>query len=104
MSSVRVPASMNALVGIRHTFGLISSSGVMPLNAEWDTVAPLARCVEDPAILLMAMPGSGHDTPTGAVRSGTSQPLGTGPFITAAGSPRLNPRVRGRLLSHQARH
>ena len=90
LCSIRVPASMNALVGLRPTFGLISSSGVMPLTAEWDTVGPLARCVEDAAILLKAMSGfSGQGTPTGIVRSGTRQPDDTDPFIATGKAPRV---------------
>jgi amidase len=55
--SVRAPAAINALVGLRPTFGLVSCAGVMPMNADWDTVGPLARTVEDAALLLRAMLG-----------------------------------------------
>ena len=41
--SVRSPASVNGVVGLRPTHGLIGYDGVMPLNAEWDTVGPMAR-------------------------------------------------------------
>lgn len=56
--SVRAPAAINALVGLRPTFGLVSCAGVMPMNADWDTVGPLARTVEDAALLLRAMLGT----------------------------------------------
>lgn len=55
--SVRAPAAINALVGLRPTWGLVSVAGVMPMNADWDTVGPLARTVDDAAILLNAMLG-----------------------------------------------
>lgn len=55
--SVRAPAAINALVGLRLTWGLVSCAGVMPMNADWDTVGPLARTVDDAAILLKAMAG-----------------------------------------------
>ena len=90
LGSIRVPASINGLVGIRPTFGSISCFGVMPLTAEWDTVGPLARCAEDAAIVLNVMFGdTTHETPTGVSRSGTNQLHSTGPFIAAAESPRL---------------
>src|SRR5262249_55667795 len=43
--SIRAPASVNNLVGIRVTHGLVSMDGVMPLNVKWDTVGPMARTV-----------------------------------------------------------
>jgi len=55
--SVRAPAAINALVGLRPTWGLVSCAGIMPMNADWDTVGPLARTVDDAAILLDAMVG-----------------------------------------------
>ena len=56
--SVRAPASINELVGIRPTQDSIDMSGIMPMNADWDTVGPLARNVDDLAVLLGVMRGS----------------------------------------------
>jgi Asp-tRNA(Asn)/Glu-tRNA(Gln) amidotransferase A subunit family amidase len=87
--SVRAPASINALVGLRPTFGLISCSGVMPLTTEWDTIGPLTRSVEDAAILLKAMVGyNNSNPPTGAV-SKTSQPFDVDALLPDAESFRL---------------
>jgi aspartyl-tRNA(Asn)/glutamyl-tRNA(Gln) amidotransferase subunit A len=50
--SIRVPASLCGLVGIRPTLARISTSGVVPLAWSYDTVGLLARSVQDAAILL----------------------------------------------------
>ena len=57
--SIRVPASLCGLVGIRPTLGRVSRAGVVPLAWSYDTVGPLARSVEDAAILLGVL--AGHD-------------------------------------------
>jgi len=56
--SVRIPAAWNDLVGLKTTPGRLSLKGVVPLCARFDTVGPLARSVEDCALLLAAMEGS----------------------------------------------
>ncbi len=56
--SVRIPAAWNDLVGLKTTPGRLSLKGVVPLCARFDTVGPLARSVEDCALLLSAMEGS----------------------------------------------
>lgn len=53
--SVRVPAAWNDLVGLKTTAGRVSLQGVLPLAPKFDTVGPLARSVEDCALLLAAM-------------------------------------------------
>lgn len=50
--SVRMPASLCGLVGVRPTFGLVPRDGVVPLAWSFDTVGPLARSVEDATLLL----------------------------------------------------
>ncbi len=57
--SVRFPAAWCGLAGLRPTWGLVSRYGVMPGVRSMDTVGPLARTVEDCAILLQAI--AGHD-------------------------------------------
>jgi aspartyl-tRNA(Asn)/glutamyl-tRNA(Gln) amidotransferase subunit A len=56
--SIRVPASLCGLVGIRPTLGAVPLDGVVPLAWSYDTVGPLARCVEDAALLLAVLTGS----------------------------------------------
>lgn len=53
--SVRIPAAWNDLVGFKPTFGLLPLKGTVPLASAFDTVGPLARSVEDCALLLAAM-------------------------------------------------
>ncbi len=55
--SVRIPSAWNDLVGLKTTAGRVSLQGVVPLCARFDTVGPLARNVEDCALMLAALEG-----------------------------------------------
>ena len=55
--SVTCPASVNGLVGLKPTVGLVSRSFVVPISHTQDTPGPMARSVRDAAILLDAMAG-----------------------------------------------
>ena len=55
--SITCPAQTNGIVGIKPTVGLISRSGIIPIAHSQDTAGPMARTVEDAAILLGAMTG-----------------------------------------------
>ena len=57
--SVRNPASMCGVVGIKPTYGLVSRRGVFPLAYSLDHVGPLTRTVRDNALLLDLI--AGHD-------------------------------------------
>jgi aspartyl-tRNA(Asn)/glutamyl-tRNA(Gln) amidotransferase subunit A len=57
--SIRGPASYCGIVGHKPTYGLCSRSGVLPLSWSLDHAGPMARSVEDCAILLQAI--AGHD-------------------------------------------
>ncbi len=57
--SVRHPASMCSLAGMKPTYGRVSRAGVVPLSFSLDNVGPLTRTVEDNAIMLTAI--AGHD-------------------------------------------
>lgn len=50
--SIACPASMNGIVGIKPTVGLLSRSGIIPISKTQDTAGPLTRSVSDAAILL----------------------------------------------------
>ena len=56
--SVRVPAALCGIVGLKTTVGRISRAGVYPLCWTLDSVGPLTRSVEDAAIVFQAMQGS----------------------------------------------
>ncbi len=55
--SVRIPSAWNDLVGLKTTAGRVSLEGVVPLCLEFDTVGPLARSVEDAALMFAALEG-----------------------------------------------
>src|SRR6056297_2747976 len=55
--SVRIPAAWNDLVGLKTSFGRLPNEGVLPLCEKFDTVGPLARSVEDCALVLAALEG-----------------------------------------------
>lgn len=55
--SVRLPASWCGLTGLKTTFGRVSCYGILPLSQSLDTPGPMARSVEDAALLLGAMQG-----------------------------------------------
>ena len=50
--SIRIPSALCGTVGLKPTFGRVSVEGVVPLSPHLDCVGPLARSVEDAAILL----------------------------------------------------
>ena len=56
--SIRQPASYCGVVGLRPSQGRVSNAGVVPLARSFDTVGPLARTVEDAAVLLAAIAGA----------------------------------------------
>ncbi len=55
--SIRIPSAFNNLIGLRPSKGLSSIYGVMPLSHTQDVAGPLARTVEDLAIVLDAVAG-----------------------------------------------
>ncbi len=56
--SVRYPSSLNALVGIVATQGLVSRAGIVPLTFSRDRGGPMCRTVEDTAAVLEALTGA----------------------------------------------
>ena len=56
--SITCPSSLNGVVGLKPTVGLVSTAGVVPLAASQDAPGPMARSVRDVALLLDAMTGS----------------------------------------------
>lgn len=55
--SIRIPAALCGVVGMKPTFGRISLRGVIPLSWNLDHVGPLTRSVRDAALLLQALAG-----------------------------------------------
>ncbi|HET9867409.1 MAG TPA: amidase, partial [Nitrospira sp.] len=55
--SVREPAAFCGIVGLKPTYGRVSTRGVFPLSASLDHVGPLGRNIVDTALLLQAIAG-----------------------------------------------
>jgi aspartyl-tRNA(Asn)/glutamyl-tRNA(Gln) amidotransferase subunit A len=55
--SIRIPAALCGIVGLKPTYGRISTQGIMPLSWEQDHPGPMTRTVYDAAIMLRAMAG-----------------------------------------------
>jgi len=62
--SIRMPASLCGIVGLKPTYGRVSKQGVIPLSDSLDHAGPLARTVEDVALILQAIAGPDPDDPT----------------------------------------
>ncbi|MGA5370605.1 amidase [Streptomyces griseoincarnatus] len=57
--SIRVPATLNGVVGLKPTYGLVPRHGVTSLSWSLDHVGPITRTVDDAALVLTAI--AGHD-------------------------------------------
>jgi aspartyl-tRNA(Asn)/glutamyl-tRNA(Gln) amidotransferase subunit A len=55
--SIRAPASMCGIVGVKPTYGRVSRHGLIPLSWSMDNIGPMARTIKDAALLLEAMSG-----------------------------------------------
>lgn len=67
--SILSPSSVNGLVGVKPTRGLVSRAGIIPLAEGFDTAGPMTRSVADAAALLTAVTGSDPRDPATAVAS-----------------------------------
>ena len=68
--SIRGPAAVHALVGLRPTLPLVSRFGMMPANPSSDTLGPMTRTVRDAALLLDAIAGYDANDPITAYAAG----------------------------------
>ncbi len=66
--SIRMPASFCGTAGIKPTCGRVSRAGAMPLSFTMDSIGPLARTVEDCALLLREIAGADPRDPTAEAR------------------------------------
>ncbi len=73
--SIRIPASHCGLVGVKPTYGRVSRAGALALSWSLDHVGPLARTVEDAALLLSALAGPDRRDPTTLGRPPLPEPL-----------------------------
>jgi Asp-tRNA(Asn)/Glu-tRNA(Gln) amidotransferase A subunit family amidase len=68
--SIRNPAAHNNLVGLRGTQGLASRTGIVPLSSTQDIGGPIARSIEDLAIILDATVGPDPADPSTSIAAG----------------------------------
>jgi amidase len=61
--SIVSPSSINSLVGIKPTLGLLSRTGIVPISHSQDTAGPMARTVADAVVLLGSMAGTDPQDP-----------------------------------------
>jgi aspartyl-tRNA(Asn)/glutamyl-tRNA(Gln) amidotransferase subunit A len=66
--SIRGPAALCGITGIKPTYGLVSRVGVLPLSFSMDHAGPMAWTVEDCALLLQAMAGYDAEDPASVDR------------------------------------
>jgi len=61
--SIRLPASLNGVVGLKPTYGMVGRGGIVPLSWSHDHAGPIARTVADCALLLAAVAGPDERDP-----------------------------------------
>ncbi len=72
--SITCPASINGIVGLKPTLGLISRSGIIPIAHSQDTAGPMGRSVADVAALLGALCGIDPRDPATSASDGHYYP------------------------------
>ena len=70
--SVRMPASFCGVTGLKTTYGRVSRYGLIALVSSFDTIGPMARSVDDVALVLEAI--AGHDPKDSTSRAESVQP------------------------------
>lgn len=61
--SIRIPASLCGVVGLKPTYGRISLRGILPLSWNLDHAGPITKRVEDAALMLQVMGGYDPEDP-----------------------------------------
>lgn len=81
--SVRIPASLNGITGLKTTWGLISLHGAVPLSTTLDSIGPMTRTVEDAGLLTAVLAGADPRDPgtLAAPRADYRAALGEAPDI-----------------------
>ncbi|MCA9387567.1 MAG: Asp-tRNA(Asn)/Glu-tRNA(Gln) amidotransferase subunit GatA [Candidatus Andersenbacteria bacterium] len=65
--SIRQPSGLTGIVGIKPTYGRVSRFGVISMASSLDCVGPMARTVEDAALILQVMAGKDDKDATGVI-------------------------------------
>ncbi|MCE2820936.1 MAG: amidase [Saprospiraceae bacterium] len=72
--SIACPASVNGIVGIKPTVGLVSRTGIIPISKTQDTAGPFGRSVRDAVLLLQVLAGQDASDEATAGAQGYIQP------------------------------
>lgn len=105
--SIRLPAAFCGAVGLKPTYGLVSRSGVVAMASSTDVIGPLARTVEDAALVLDVMAGKDELDSTTIERDATAysdlsadlKGKKFGVIKEYMDDPSLNPEVRKQIQS-----
>ena len=77
--SITCPASINGIVGLKPTIGLVSRNHIVPISHSQDTAGPMTTSVADAALLLTAMAGSDPADPATVSADQHKQDFARGP-------------------------
>ncbi|MER7754207.1 amidase [Kitasatospora sp. NPDC097643] len=80
--SIRVPAALNGVVGLKPTYGLVPRHGVTSLSWSLDHVGPITRTVEDAALVLTALAGYDPHDPASLATPAVDYRPGAGTDLT----------------------
>lgn len=64
--SIRIPAALCGVVGLKPTYGRVSLRGILPLSWNLDHAGPITNSVEDAALMLQVMGGYDSEDPVSA--------------------------------------
>jgi aspartyl-tRNA(Asn)/glutamyl-tRNA(Gln) amidotransferase subunit A len=68
--SIRIPSALCGVVGLKPTFGRVSARGILPLSWNLDHFGPIAKTVEDAALLFSVIAGYDPQDPNSAADAG----------------------------------
>ena len=97
--SIVSPASVNGIVGIKPTIGLLSRTGIVPISHSQDTAGPMARSVADAAVLLTAMAAADSADPVTLSRDRAPLDFATSLDVDGLRGARIGV-VRNRLFGY----
>ncbi|WKZ34816.1 MAG: amidase [Anaerolineales bacterium] len=113
--SIRIPAALCGVVGLKPTYGRVSLRGILPLSWNLDHAGPITRKVEDAAVMLQVMGGYDELDPVsiktlpGDYSSHLQDPmkdrkiaLAVGGFIEEVTDPQILQAVRAAALVLEA--
>jgi len=90
--SISCPSSVNGIVGLKPTVGLVSRSGIIPISNTQDTAGPMTRSVHDAAIVLSAITAiDEHDKPV--IERPSAVPSDYTTFLGSKGQPLGGKRI-----------